>query len=100
MPRTARLVLSALTGLAGGAAIVFLVVMACVVLAFAAETDVAFPGLFRAWFSTENDLPAISFTPNGTGMIIAVLLISGATTAVTAWRTRPRRPGDDSSSML
>ena len=76
MTATVRLVLSVFTGMTLGVAVVFLTLVSAVAYAFATGSTAFIPGVLTAWFTTENDLPALNFQPNGVGLLVAVGLIS------------------------
>ena len=59
-----------------GVAALFLLVVAAVGFAYATETSAIIPGVFRGWFTRENDMPALNFEPNGPGMLTFVLAIA------------------------
>ena len=71
-----KAVLGAITGIFAGAAILFIGLIACAGYAWMSKNEVALPGVFRAWFTSENDLPALNFEPNGVGMLVVVLVIT------------------------
>ncbi|WP_415854501.1 hypothetical protein [Sinomonas sp. G460-2] len=85
----ARIVLSALGGIFVGVAVLVIVLIASVGFAWATGTRAFLPGIFEAWFTEENGLPAVDFEPNPWGMLVVVLLVS-ASTAVGALRKRGR----------
>lgn len=86
-----KLVVSAFSGLVGGAAIVLIVLMACLGTAFWASTDVVIPGVFAAWVTSENDLPALTFRLNGIGILVIVLSIAGLSMLGTLWTMQKKR---------
>ncbi len=80
----AKVVLNCIAGLVLGVAALFLLVVAAVGFSYATETAAIIPGVFRGWFTRENDMPALNFEPNGPGMLIFVLAIAIAYVVGTA----------------
>ena len=76
MSNFVKAMLGAITGVFTGAAILFIALIACVGYAWMSKTEVAIPGVFRAWFTSENSVPALNFEPNGVGMLVVVLVIT------------------------
>ncbi|MEA5454632.1 hypothetical protein SPF06_07845 [Sinomonas sp. JGH33] len=69
----ARVVLSALGGLFVGASVLVVGLAASVAFAWATGTRAYLPGVFEAWFTEENGMPAVNFIPNQWGMLAVVL---------------------------
>ncbi|MCH6470980.1 hypothetical protein [Sinomonas terrae] len=84
----ARVVLSALGGLFVGMAVLVIVLIAAVAFGWATGTRAYLPGIFEAWFTEENGLPAVNFVPNAWGMLAVVLVVSAASAAVSVRRRR------------
>jgi hypothetical protein len=71
-----KIFVNSIAGFALGAAVLFLGLVAAVGFAFATEGRVFLPGVLTAWFTTENDLPALNFEPNLFGMLAVILVIT------------------------
>ena len=76
MNALAKIILNSVTGIILGAATLFIAVVTVVGFAFATHTTAFIPGVFHAWFTSENDLPALSFEPNGIGMLLFILIVA------------------------
>jgi len=97
MNRLLKVILSAIGGVAMGIAVLFLALVATVAFAFATGGQVNLPGVLNAWFTTENDAPALNFEPNGIGMA-AVVIVVAAICVVATWRST-RRPQQRSAGL-
>lgn len=62
----------AIGGVLAGASTLFIGLVACVGYSWILKTDVTIPGVFAAWFTTDNDTTALNFIPNGTGMLMVI----------------------------
>ncbi|KGJ81779.1 hypothetical protein GY21_01510 [Cryobacterium roopkundense] len=82
MTATLKIILSVFTGLVLGVTLVFLTLVAAVTYAFATGTTATVPGMLTAWFTTENNLPALNFEPNGTGLMVAVFIVTAIVVAL------------------
>lgn len=71
-----RILLSAIVGIVVGCAVLVLVLMASVAFAWATGTRAYLPGVFDAWITQENGMPAVNFIPGPWGMLAVVLVIS------------------------
>lgn len=68
------------TGLVLGIAVLFLGIMLAVGFAFTTNGNVFLPGLLKAWFTTENSLPAINLEPNFLGMLVIIIAVAAVYT--------------------
>jgi len=75
-----------LSGVVFGAAALFLGLVAAAGIAFVTHGQTLIPGVFKAWFTSENELPALNFEPNVIGMMTVVAVLAGFYT-VKALRT-------------
>jgi hypothetical protein len=73
---TMRIVLSAIGGAVIGGAILVIVLIGSVAFAWATGTRAYLPGVFDAWITEENGMPAVNFVPNPWGMLAVVVVIS------------------------
>lgn len=91
-----KLIASCCAGVALGVSVLFLGLVAASSFAFTSDGEVYLPGVFRAWFTQENGLPAMNFAPNFSGMAIVVIAIAlayvGGSLGISA---RLRRPAED-----
>lgn len=71
-----RIVLSALGGMMIGLAVLVIMLIGSVAFAWATGDRVYLPGIFDAWMTEENGMPAVNFTPSPWGMLAFVLIIS------------------------
>ncbi|WP_138419351.1 hypothetical protein [Sinomonas gamaensis] len=71
-----RIVVSALSGLVLGAAVLVIVLVGSTAFAWATGTRAFLPGIFEAWVTEENGMPAVNFVPNLWGMLAVVLATS------------------------
>ncbi|NQX27774.1 hypothetical protein HQQ81_10520 [Microbacteriaceae bacterium VKM Ac-2854] len=78
MTTMVKLIINGISGLVLGAAVLFLGLVASSAFAFATSSQALIPGVFKAWFVTENDLPAMNFEPNFFGMLMVILLVAAA----------------------
>lgn len=80
-----NLMIAAISGILTGASLLFLAIVAATGFAYLTSSSIYLPGIIQAWFTTENDMPALNFNPNFTGMlgwigVVAVMF------CLTAWR--------------
>ena len=92
MNSATKAIINTITGLFLGVAVLFLAIVCVVGFAFATTGSAALPGVFEAWVGSENDMPALSFAPNGIGMLVFVLLIAGVY-AIAMQRVLTRKRG-------
>jgi len=83
-----KLFFSVFTGLAAGVVVMFLTLGAVVAYAFAAATTAFIPGLITVWITTENELPAVNFAPNGAGALVVVGAVAAIVVAAAFARFR------------
>ena len=77
-----QLIISLFAGIVTGMAVLFIGLTAAVSYAYLSGGQVYLPGILRAWFSVENDAPALNFEPNGAGMAVVVLVVALSCVAV------------------
>jgi hypothetical protein len=87
-----RLVIAALSGMVLGGAVLIIVLVGSVAFAWATGTEASLPGIFEAWVTEENGMPAVNFVPNPWGMLAVVLGIAAGLVWVSLRRRGPRRP--------
>ncbi|MGG7464948.1 MULTISPECIES: hypothetical protein [unclassified Plantibacter] len=92
MSNFVKATLGAIVGFLAGASILFIALVACVGYAWMTKTEVIIPGVFKAFFTTENDLPALNFEPNGIGMLVIVLVIAALSVIGSLRGPRKRTP--------
>ncbi|WP_262002086.1 hypothetical protein [Microbacterium sp. Mcb102] len=90
---TLRIILNAISGLALGAAVVFITTLLSLAFAFITDGGAGIPGIINIWTTSENDAIALNFDPNFAGMGIAVLAIGVVYTVLTTgiWHRRNAR---------
>lgn len=71
-----RIVLSAIGGILIGCAVLVIVLIGSVAFAWATGTRAYLPGVFDAWITEENGMPAVNFVPNALGMLAVVVVIA------------------------
>jgi len=71
-----KIVVNLVVGVLLGVALLFLTIVCSVAIAFVTNGQALIPGVFEAWVTTENEMPALSFAPNGVGMIIFIVAIA------------------------
>ncbi len=76
MPTIVKAILGGIVGVIAGASILFVGLAATVGYAWMSKSEAIIPGVFKAWFTTETELPVLNFEPNGAGMLIVILLIT------------------------
>jgi hypothetical protein len=76
MNKAAKIIVSSITGLVLGVATLFLALVAVSAFAFATDGEALIPGVFKAWFTTDNDLPALNFEPSGIGMMVFIVIVA------------------------
>lgn len=76
MMKPYKVVSSAIAGLLLGVAVMSLIIVAAVGFAFVTSTELLIPGVFRTWFTTENDMPALNFQPNFVGILVAIAVVA------------------------
>lgn len=81
MQPVTQTITSVISGALLGIALLFLAIAASVSIGFATNGKAFIPGVFEAWFTTENDMPALNFIPNGIGMSAFIVLTAIAYTA-------------------
>ena len=72
----ARMVISSLGGLILGCAVLVIALVGSVAFAWATGTRAYLPGIFEAWITEENGMPAVNFVPSLWGMLAVILLVS------------------------
>lgn len=82
-----------LSGLVFGAAALLIALAAATGITFATRGQTLIPGDFKAWFTSENELPALNFEPNFIGMTIVIAVLAGFYT-VKALRTGKHVPAE------
>ena len=65
-----------LVGVIVDASILVIAFVACVGYAWVSKDEVTIPGVFRAFFTTENGPPALNFEFNEIGMLVVFLAIA------------------------
>ncbi|PDQ36209.1 MAG: hypothetical protein B5766_01985 [Candidatus Lumbricidophila eiseniae] len=65
-----------IAGVLVDASILVIALVACIGYAWVSKDEVTIPGVFRAFFTTENDLPALNFEFNEIGMLVVFLAIA------------------------
>lgn len=90
----ARAVTRVFVGAIFGFAIFFLTAVGLIGYAYTSEQAAILPGIFRAWTTSENGAPAVSFEPNFIGIFIAVAAIAliNAVPATTLSKVIKRTP--------
>jgi hypothetical protein len=73
MKKTSSFMGAALTGVAGGVAVAFLLCVATAAVALTTGSHASVPGMFSAWAGTENGAFALEFQPNGVGLLVVVV---------------------------
>jgi len=89
---TIKIIFGFVVGIITGIAILIIGLMAAISYAYLNGGQVYLPGLLTAWFSVENDAPALNFEPNGAGMAVVVLVVALSCVAVAV--RSGRRPAD------
>lgn len=86
MTAAARLLGSVVMGVATGAAVLVLALIAATAYAWSVGEEARVPGVFSASFSEENGAPALTVDPSPGGMLVVVLLVTGTTVGATLLR--------------
>ncbi|MDQ0646960.1 putative membrane protein [Microbacterium natoriense] len=71
-----KFVLHVFIGVILGVAVLFLGLCAAVTFAFATAGPVLLPGVFKAWSTTENEMPAMNFEPNYVGVLLVIVVVA------------------------
>lgn len=91
------LVQKLMSGAAATAAIIFLLCVLAGLAAWLLDVQVHLPGVASIFVGQKNQLPAVYVTPNGTGMLSWIVVVS-LMYAVGTGRTNRRRPKAHSAS--
>ncbi len=59
-----------------GAAVLFISCLATVGFAFVTNREAVIPGVFRAWFTPDNEPFSLFFLPNLTGMTVVIAAVA------------------------
>jgi hypothetical protein len=86
-----RIVVSALSGMVLGAAVLIIVLVGSTGFAWATGTRAFLPGIFEAWVTEENGMPAVNFVPNLWGMLAVVVTTSACLVVASLRRRGPGR---------
>ncbi|MDQ4502775.1 hypothetical protein [Sinomonas sp. ASV322] len=71
-----RVVFSALGGLVVGVSVLVLGLVASMAFAWSTGTRANLPGIFEAWLTEENGMPAVNFVPHPWGMLAVILVVT------------------------
>ncbi|PPH21732.1 hypothetical protein [Rathayibacter toxicus] len=71
-----KFVARSITGFFVGISVLLVGIVALIAYAFVTGAEVYLPGVIKAWFTRENDMPALNFEPNGIGMVIAIISLA------------------------
>jgi uncharacterized BrkB/YihY/UPF0761 family membrane protein len=91
MSTTLTLVSRFATGIVLGIATSVLMLITMVAAAFVTAQTVAIPGFFRAWVTSENDMPALNFEPQFGGILVVVILVAALYVLLAELRSRRAR---------
>lgn len=80
-----KLMTAMIEGILAGISLLFIGSVAAVGFAYTMEKSVHLPGLFKAWFTTENGMPALNFDPNFLGMLTWIITATAAF-CLRSWR--------------